>query len=35
MSPIAIRTPAMSIAKSSGEPWRPCTNVWWYSSLIA
>ena len=27
--------PAESIAQSTGLPWRPSTNVWWYSSVAA
>src|SRR5207248_10601422 len=28
-------TPAASIAQSIGDPWRPCTKVWWNSSPAA
>ena len=31
----AIPMPAASNSTSSGEPWRPSTNVWWNSSVAA
>src|SRR5262249_32393615 len=34
-STIPHASPTESIATSTGEPWRPATNVWWNSSLTA